>query len=365
MREQIMNKLRKKSIKTTLPLVIIFFIVGAVFIGITIPSLLTASKEPIPWDEVDFDGDIEGLYITGTLYGVYDRYCESTKNGSAVSTEFIIDADDYYYMGLLANKKNIDKVEDLMDVSWDYLEGKATYEELEELQFEITGTISKIPDDSLRYYNDYINDVAVGDPDLRDSFLPYYIEMDKIGSFTWGTILAFCIIGGLFIFLGILFLILAVNGFYQKSIKKYIANSSSPEMAESRVERFFETTREINGMYYNAEFICGQHGSTTVFGETSKIVWVYTHITKNKSYFITVSKTHELVICFTDGTRHFVSVKNEAVAQQHINRLSELCPQAIFGYSDELSNLFNRSIPSFLNLRYNQQNTDPNSILNN
>ncbi len=358
-----MNNLRKKSIKTTLPLVIFFFIVGGIFIGISIPSLLTAIKEPIPLDEVDFDDDIEGLYVTGTLYGVYDRYCESTKNGSTVSTEYIIDADDYYYMGLLVNKKNVDKVEDLMDVSWDYLDGKATYEELEELQFEITGTITAIPKDSLYYYNDYIDEVAAGDPELGDYFLPYYIEMDKAGSFTMGTVLAFCIIGGMFMALAILFLVLAVTGHYQKSIKKYIANSGSPEMTEGRIERFLENTPENNGLRYNAEYICGQHGSTTVFGETSKIAWVYTHVTKNKSYFITISTTHELVICFIDGTRHFISMKNEAATKLHMDRLAELCPQAIFGYSDELNNLFNRSRASFLNLRYNQQNTDPNSIL--
>jgi hypothetical protein len=359
-----MKKLRKKSIRTTLPLFLLFCIVGGAFIGVATPSLLTAAKDPIPLEEVDFDGDIEGLYVTGTLYGIYDCYCENFKNRSTTSKEYIIDANDFYYMGLSVDKKDVDKSDALMDVSWDFLDGKATYEELEEKQFEITGTISAIPKDSLRFYNEYINDVAMGDPSLRADFLPYYIEMNKVGNFTIGTVWVFCIVGGVFIFLGILFLVLAISGFYQKSIKKYIANSGAPEMTEERVERFFENTREINGMYYNNEFICGQHGSTTVFGETSKIAWIYTHVTKHKSYFITVSKTHDLVICFTDGTRHFVSMKSESVAQQHINRLSELCPQAIFGYSDELSNLFNRSLPSFLNLRYNQQNTDSNSILN-
>lgn len=360
-----MNKLRKKSIKTTLPLFIFFLIVGTVFIGVSAPSLLTASKEPIPLEEVDFDGDIEGLYVTGTLYGVYDWYCENTKNNSLDSKEFIIHADDYYYMGLLADKKDVDEVEALMDVFWSYMDGIATYEELERKQFEITGTISPIPGDSLRFYNDYINEVAIENPSIRTYFLPYYIEMNKVGSFTVGSAWALCIIGVMFVLLGILFLIFALTGHYQKSIKKYIEASGAPEMTAERIERFLENTREINGMYYNAEFICGQHGSTTVFGETSKIAWVYTHVTKNKSYFITISKTHDLVICFTDGTRHFISMKNESVAQQHMNRLAELCPQAIFGYTDELSNLFNRSLPSFLNLRYKQQTTDPNSILNN
>ena len=359
-----MNKLRKKSLKTTMPLAIFLAIIGVMMLAFSIPSILTAKKDPIPWEDVDFEGDIEGLYVSGTLYGIYDWYCENTENGSVKSKEYIIDADDYYYMGMLVQKKDMKTAENLMEVSWDYLDGKISDAELEEVQYEITGTISPIPTDSLHFYNEYIDWVAEADPTMRSLFLPYYIEVNKAGAFTETGAWLLAIAGAIFVGIAILLPILALNGFYQNSIKKYIAASASPDMAAAHVERFFENTREINGMYYNTEFVSGQHGSSTVFGETSKVAWVYMHVTKNKSYFITISKTHELVICFADGSRHFISMKNEAITNQHMQRLGELCPQAIFGYTDELNNLFNRSLASFLNLRYNQQNTDPDATLN-
>jgi len=359
-----MNKLRKKSLKTTMPLAIFLAIAGIAMLAFSIPSILTAKKDPIPWEEVDFNGNIEGLYVSGTLYGIYDWYCENTENGSVKSKEYIIDADDYYYMGMLVQKKDMKAAEELMEVSWDYLDGIATEEELAEVQYEIKGTISPIPTDSLHFYDEYIDWVAEEDPSMRDLFLPYYIEVNKAGAFTEGGAWLLAIAGAIFVAIAILLPVLALKGFYQKSIKKYIAASASPDMAASHVERFFESTKEINGMYYNTEFVCGQHGSTTVFGETSKVAWVYSHVTKHKSYFITVSKTYELVICFVDGSRHFISMKNEAATDLHMQRLGELCPQAIFGYTDELNNLFNRSLASFLNLRYNQQNTDPDAAIN-
>ena len=360
-----MNKLRKKSMKTTLPLSIFLAIAGIVMIALSLPSITTGKQEPIPWEEVDFEGDIEGLYVSGTLNGIYDWYCENTTDGRITSKEYIIDADDTYYMGMLVLKKDMDDAEDLMDVSWDYLDGYATEEELEEMQYEITGIISPIPTDSLHFYNEYIDWVTEADPTARSLFLPYYIEVNKAGAFTVGGAWALAAVGVVFVAIAVLLIVLALNGFYQKSIKKYIAASASPNMTAERIERFFANTKETNGMYYNNEFVCGQHGSSTVFGETSKIAWVYTHVTKHKSYFITISKTYELVICFVDGTRHFISMKNEAAADLHLHRLGELCPQAIFGYTDELNNLFNRSLASFLNLRYNQQNTDPDATLYN
>lgn len=354
-----MKKLRKKSIKTTLPLFILFAIVGGLMLGFSIPSLLTAKKDPIPLEDVDFSGDIDGLYVTGTIYGIYDYYCETTKGNTIESREYLIDADDYYYMGMIVQKSDMEPAEALMEVSWDYLDGLATEEELQKVQYEITGTISPIPTDSLHYYNEYRDYVVAMDPASAPLFLPYYIEVNKAGNFTVVGAWMLTIAGTIFVGLGILFLTLAVSGAYQKAIKKYIANSASPEMTAERIERFLENTPEVNGLYFNNEFVCGQHGSTTVFGETPKIVWIYMHVTKHKRYFITVGKTYEMVMCFVDGTRHFVSMKNEPSTEHTMKSLSEICPQAILGYTDELNRLFSRSLSEFLNLRYNPHNMDP------
>lgn len=349
-----MKKLKSKSLKAIIPLVILFLIIGVVFAVVSIPAMLTSFEDPINLDDVDFDGDIDGLYVTGTIYGIYDCYCEETENGRPIGREYIIDADDYYYIGMCVDKKDFDKAEKLMEVSWDYLDGYVEYEELEKYQYEITGTITKIPSDSMKYYNEYI-DWLEYTPEEEEMFLPYYIEVGKIDGYTPGGAIALVVIGVLFILLAVLFPVLALTGFYQKSIKKYIAASASPDMATEKVERFIRNTPEINGLRYNTEFICGQNSATTVFGETSKLAWVYLHTVTHKRYFITVGKTHSLMLCFTDGTRHEVNMKNEASAQQHMDRLSGQFPYVIYGYSQELDRMFNKDLAGFLNLRYNQQ----------
>lgn len=348
-----MNTLKKKSIKSVIPLFLLFLIIGGVMMAVSLPAMLTSFEEPMDWEDVDFEGDIDGLYISGTVYCVYDCYCEETENGNPVGREYIIDADDYYYMGMSVDKKDFDEAEALMEAYWDYVDGYGDVDDVYAKQYEVTGTITKIPSDSLKFYREYI-DWYNYTPEEEAMFLPYYLEVGKVGGYTPGGAIALVVIGAIFILLAFLFLILASTGSYQKSVKKYIAASASPDMAAEKVERFLQNTPETNNLRYNTEFICGQEGATTAFGETSKLVWVYLHTVTHKRYFITVSKTYTLMLGFKDGTRQSVTMKNEAAGKNHMLRLSEMFPHIITGYSAELERMFMKDMNSFLNLRYNQ-----------
>ena len=327
----------------------------AVFIGYqAFPSFINLFKQPVDIESVDFNGDIEGLYVKATLYGIYDCYCEETKDSKVISREYLIDADDYYYIGLRAQNSAMDPADELMEASWDYLDGYTEYTDLEKYQYEVTGVLKKIPSDSLKFYYDY-RDWLELDEEYEDSFLPYYLDTNMLGTYSRGGTIAMTLIFAVLLGTGLYLLINALSGGYQKSIKKYIANSANPDMARERVENFFQNTPENNGLRYNSEFISGQANPTTIFGETKKLAWVYLHTTTHKRNFITVGTTYALVLCFADGSRQEVVVKNEAIAQEHMKNLAALCPQTIFGYSDELSKKFQKDLSGFLSLRYNEQ----------
>lgn len=348
-----MKKLKMKSLKSILWVVIFIWVIAAVLGGPYINGFLKSFQKPIPLESVDFAGDIEGLYVTGTIYGIYDYYCEETKDYKLVAREYIIDAGDSYYMGMRAEgTKDMDNADKLMETSWDFLDYVAEYEELEAVQYEVTGTISKIPSDSRVYYYEYRDWIGT-DAETQAMFLPYYLEVNHIDGNDKTTIYALVIISALLVLFSIGMIIWALTGSYQKVIKKYIQNSASPDMAQEKVERFLENTPEKKGLRYNNEFICGQSGASTAFGETSKLAWVYLHTTTHKRYFITISTTYELMLCFSNGTRQSVGMKSEAIARGHMEDLSKICPQTIFGYSDELERLFSRNLNEFLNLRFN------------
>lgn len=341
-----------KSLKSSLLLIIILVAIGGFMLAQTMPSLFMMMQGPTALDSVDFDGDIEGLYVSGTLSGIYDWYCEESEGTKTVAREYIIDAGDYYYMGMRVMKSDMEESENLLNASYDYLDGKDDGTALTKAQYEVTGTITRMPNDSYELYQEYL-DWDNLDAETRQIFLPYYLNVNKAGSTDTGGAVILLIMGLIFVGLGLLFVIWSLTGKYQKKIKQYIANSSNPEGAREKVEYFLENTPEVKGLRYNRDFICGQDNSNTAFGETSKLVWVYQLTTTHKRNFITVGKSYSLMLGFTDGSRQSVSMKNEAITQEHIQTLSDLCPQAIFGYSEELNKLFTKKLPEFLELRYN------------
>ena len=355
-----MKKLKMRSLKSVILFVIIFCIVAGVGGSSVLPAVKNLFVKPISWDDVDFDGDIEGLYITGTVYGIYDWYCEETLDNRTTGKEYLIDADDKYYMGLHATYSDMDDANALMEASQDYLNGYDDGSDLEDAQYEITGVITKMPDDSLQFYHEYLEWSSM-DADERELFLPYYINVDKIGgSYDKVDTIIVSLIALAFFLIGLFMLIRVFTGHYQKSIKKYIAGSSSPDMARERVENFLENTPIVNNLRYNRDFICGQQGGTTIFGETPKLIWVYLQSTVHKRNFITVGTTYSLTVAFADGRRQSIEMKNDQVTREHMQKLSEICPQTIFGYSDELDKMFRKDLNGFLNLKYNTaQTSDP------
>jgi len=344
-----MKMLKNQSLKAILGVVILLYAICAILGVVMIPSLSNASKEPVSLEEIDYSGDIEGLYVSGTVYGIYDWYCEETKDGKTIAKEYIIDADDYYYIALRAEYSDMEAADALYDASTLYLEGTDDGTLLAEKQYDIYGVIKEMPADSLQFYYEYA-DWCEAD---RDLFLPYYIEVGTYGDYDGTDLTLFGILIAFIFGFATLLLIWVFTGHYQKEVKKYINNSGSPELALSKVENFIATTPLVNGMRYNHEFICGNSGATTVFGETPKLAWAYKHVVNHKRYFITVSKTYSIVLGFTDGTRQMARIKKEAMIDEHLQNLQNLCPKAIIGYSAELDQMFRKNLPQFLSLRYN------------
>lgn len=350
-----MKKLKMKSLKYALLWAAIFWVFAGVIGFKSIPAALNVVKGPISWDEVDFSGDIEGLYVTGTLYGIYDYYCEEVnEDNETLSREYLIDADDEYYIAMRAEgDDDMAAADALMEACWAYMDGEDDGTLMEQAQYEITGVITAIPEDSMEFFYQYLewDEMSAEDQEI---FLPYYIDVNQAGSNstspTEGIIMA--VLSIVFLICGAVSLIWVVTGRYQKSIKKYLDQCPNEDVAREKVERFFETTEEVEGLRYNEEFISGQVGATTVFGEIDKIVWIYLDVTTHKRNFITVRTDYKIAIGFADGDRQFANAKNEESAKQHIQKLAELCPQAILGYSDELNKMFNKDLNGFLKLRY-------------
>ncbi|MBQ2705411.1 MAG: hypothetical protein IJF60_01210 [Agathobacter sp.] len=306
------------------------------------------SDGPTPLEEVDFSGDIDGLYVTGTIYYIYDCYCEETEDGVVTRREYVIDADDYYYMALRADDNDMQAADALCDASYAYYLGEDDGTQLAAAQYEVTGVIEEIPPATLKYYYEYIGWDTM-DEASKAAFLPYYLRVTDYESET-GAGIAVSII---FFIAGGIFLAMALGGFYQRTVKKYINASPSPERAKQKVENFIENTPKVNGMRCNHEFISGSNMGVTIFGETSKVAWIYLHTLTHRVLFIPIFRNYNIFFGFTDGTLQSAEMKNKKVAAANLEMLQQLCPKAVFGYTPELAKMFRKNRDEFLNLKYN------------
>lgn len=342
-----MKKLKTQSFLQILPLLILFFGLAFFCLAMGISETSAVADGPTPLEEVDFSGDIDGLYVTGTIYYIYDCYCEETEGDIVTRREYVIDADDYYYMALRADDKEIKAADALCDASYAYYTGEDDGTQLLAAQYEVTGVIEKIPSETLKFYHEYLEWDTM-DAESQALFLPYYIRVTDYEAEAGGGIaisIIFFIVGGIF-------LVMVLSGFYQRSVKKYIKESPSPDLAREKVDNFIESTPKVKGMRYNHEFICGSNTGVTIFGETAKVAWVYLHTTTHRVFLIPVFRVHCLVFGFTDGTKQMAEMKNKKVALEHLEALQQLCPKAVFGYSADLDKMFRKNLSEFLNLKY-------------
>ena len=343
-----MKKLKRETIRHLMPILVVFFGIGLLFLIVGISDSSKVADGPIPLEEVDFSKDIDGLYVTGTIYYIYDCYCEETEDGVVVRREYLIDANDYYYMALRADDEDMQAADALCDASYKYYLGEDDGTQLVKAQYEVTGVIEEIPSSTLEYYYDYIEWDTMDDAS-KEAFLPYYIRVTDYESESASSI----VVSIIFFIGGGIFLAMALAGFYQRTVKKYIKGSPSPELAKQKVESFVENTPIVNGLRCNHEFICGNAIGVTTFGETPKVAWVYLHTFTQRVLFIPIYRNHSIYFGFTDGTLQAAKMKNKKTATACLEMLQQLCPKAVFGYTPELAQMFRKNRDEFLSIKYN------------
>ena len=87
-----MKKLKMKSLKSNLLLILFLLVISGILFWKSLPALFLVIQGPQDLWEVDYSGDIEGLYVSGELPRILDYYCQESNNkGDIRAREYIID----------------------------------------------------------------------------------------------------------------------------------------------------------------------------------------------------------------------------------------------------------------------------------
>lgn len=348
------KSLLKLKIKLQHPLIIcsiISFILGLFPLSYSVSNLLRLEKGPIPLEEVDFTDDIDGLYVTGTIYKIYDCYSYSYSvlpEQKMTSKKYIIDAGDYHYMGLDIKDEGIEKSDSLMNATAAYLSGENDGILLSDVSFTVTGIIKKMPDDFAEFYHQTIDWENLG-PQTRQLYLPYYIDTQKPSSENSSIYMNILLISGVFFLCGFFGLayekyLASLNGRYNRAARKYLRENAPHDFTSQDILNFIRMTPHIHELRYNEQFISDIYDGHFVFGEAKALVWVYKSIPAHSA--------PALVFFYANGTKQVMEAETEAIIDEHIHNLQALCPQALFGYNPKLDALFHNNLNAFLHLHY-------------
>ena len=245
-----MKTLKMKTVKSLLWIVILMWALAGLSAYFAIPSFMTFLEEPTPLEQVDFSKDVEGLYVSGTIYGIYGSYCTETEDGKTTKKEYLIDADDYYYMGLLAEGKDMEAANKLAEATQEFLNSEQDYSLITPYQYEVKGVITAMPSDSLDFYHESIDWYSLDDQS-KDLYLPYYLKVNSFGRYNASQLTMMVMVIALLFLVGLIFLILILSGRYQKYVKRYIKNSTNPELARQKIDSFVKNTEEVNKLRHN------------------------------------------------------------------------------------------------------------------
>lgn len=139
---------------------------------------------------------------------------------------------------------------------------------------------------------------------------------------------------------GIWWFIRGCKGVYLKDIYEYCERSENPHLTMEKLEQFFAMTQEVSGVRITPEYLMAMNGSKVLFTESSKLIWVYQQVTKNRVNYIPVGKDYAIMAADADGNRHEITVKGKKASEAVMEYIEKVLPHVILGYDDKLHYLY-------------------------
>lgn len=363
-----LQKLKSASLKKVLPGIIILFIAAAgllIFFG---PDFITWVKGPVAFEELSID-EIDNQYVNMTFELTFGTYATevttTTRNGAKVSERdsmqyhavlvggldrYINTNEDLYweFIGLAVPARYFDTTKIIDKNSDEFFE---TYDlRALDTTMQITGQILPMDDEMLRYYRSFFREADYSDEEFKEYCAPYYIKVDHLKRGHVDFVLCMNILAVILLLWAVYMLIKALTGGYQKKLIKML--KAQGEMELERADADFESASEpTKGIRIGRNYLFDCSGAKTDVFALRQLAWAYTHQVNHQKYGRTVSTSYSIMVYTEDKKSHQLNMPSKAASEQVIDELNRKCPAGIFGYSDQLKQLFNKNYDEFTRLR--------------
>ncbi len=275
-----------------------------------------------------------------TVYYIWDYYAAATNTfGREIQRSYFVmmGPDGANYVGVELEDKKNDKAYKLLNDIYEAenTEGVPDYSKLD--SFTVHGHIKKITD-YYKFYDDYLEmcaqEYGVNKEELKKTFIPYVLVQNKVSSgseiFPVFAIFLFCI--------GIYGLYKAFFGNPYKEVEAYAKEIGSDELAESQLEHLLETVPGKYGIRADDRFFLYTGHIDFRFAKSEDVLWIYPYTVTQRINFVPF-KTNYVMIRLKNGKYAQVSASHNA-ADDIIDYCKSVLPDAIYGYSKEIENIY-------------------------
>ncbi len=344
------KEIRQKCLKKRLPAIVICLIAACVLLGLWLPDVLLYFRGPQQLSELSVD-QLSGAYVEAEINGIYDWYAQDVESSgnedTIVAREYLIPVGEYEYMSLYMPQKYLEEADALMDQTQSYLMDPTS-----EItgSMTVTGTILPMEEESLQYYHEYLEYDDM-DAELQELFLPLYLRVDYVNTTPVNTLFFLVIAGVIFLAVAVILIVLTMTRGGQKDIKAVAERSGNPEVCEARMENFYSSIPEVNGLRAGGDYMMFWTGASFHVLESPKVLWAYGSNTTHKLYgIVKTGVTRQIVIRTDDGKTYSMVMKSEEMTEETLQYIQNSVKHVIIGYTDELAQLFKTDIERFKQL---------------
>ncbi len=363
-----LQKLKSASLKKVMPGIIILFIAAAGLLVYFGPDFITWAKGPVAFEELSIN-EIENQYVTMTFELTFGTFATevttTTRNGAKVSERdtmqyhavlvggldrYVNTNEDLYweFVGLAVPARYFDTTKVIDRNSDEFFE---TYDlRALDTTMQITGQILPMDDEMLRHYRSFFREADYTDDEFKEYCAPYYIKVDHLKRGHADFVLFMNALAVILLLWAVYMLIKALTGGYQRKLIK--ALKAQGEMELERADADFENASEpTKGIRIGRNYLFDCSGAKTDVFALRQVAWAYSHQVNHQKYGRTVSTTYSIMLYTENKKSHQLTMPSKAASDQVLDELNRKCPAGIFGYSDQLKQLFNKNYDEFTRLR--------------
>lgn len=266
-----MDVLRKRRRRHVKKYIVIFAICGLFFVGMQL--LFAGAKTYKDWDELDFDSDLDMIFVTNvkpSLSGPY--YSESYDDGTAMELYYIWVDDTRIMPVSLLDYKVIDSAHVYMDAKKQFQEGRITEDAFCKYQFTGMGRLEKVSEyERLDELQQYLEEEA-DTKGKNIQILPYTMQImakDFINICGFMVFVLFCVI------CIVVCIIRTSTSCGEKMLVEYRKGQGDTAALRQKLANFFQTKEMVFQLWLDREYIAGLYNTTVIFEETKNLIWVY------------------------------------------------------------------------------------------